>query len=112
VNRIALAVPDELVDAIARRVVELLHEQGRPSAGEYLTAAEFAERHHLSRSTVYARAEELGAIRVGRAIRFPPDASPAHEPETLVSAEPQPKPARRQRGGSVDLLPIRDRQAA
>jgi hypothetical protein len=67
-----------LVDAIARRVVELL-EGGRARAGgagggartasAYLTVSQVAARYRVSRSWVYAHQRELGAIRLGQGPR-------------------------------------------
>jgi hypothetical protein len=67
-----------LVDAIARRVVELL-ESGRARAGgagagakaasAYLTVSQVAVRYRVSRSWVYAHQRELGAIRLGQGPR-------------------------------------------
>jgi hypothetical protein len=71
-NRRALAAESHFIDAVARRVVELL-ESGRGNRtsapcngpGEYLTVAQVAERYQVSRSWVYAHQRELGAIRMG-----------------------------------------------
>jgi hypothetical protein len=67
-----------LVDAIARRVVELL-ESGRArargagagarAASAYLTVSQVAARYRVSRSWVYAHQRELGAIRLGQGPR-------------------------------------------
>ncbi len=51
------------VEAIAQRVVEMLGDRGAPS--RLVSAAELSRRLGLSRSTVYEKAEELGAIRIG-----------------------------------------------
>jgi hypothetical protein len=57
------------VDAIARRLLELLRAEGAigapPAAGEMLTAAEVARRFGVDRPWVYAHADELGAVRLG-----------------------------------------------
>ena len=53
----------EMVEAIARRVVELLRaEEG---SGPAVSAAEIARRFDLSRDWVYRHARELGAQRIG-----------------------------------------------
>ena len=77
------AVIDEitarLVDPLARRVVEVMHEQGlvqpRPKAEVWLNAAELARRLGVSREWVYEHADELGARRIGSGprprLRFP-----------------------------------------
>jgi hypothetical protein len=54
---------DDLVEAVARRVVELL--RGESSAPQFVTAAELARLLSLERGWVYAHANELGAIRLG-----------------------------------------------
>ena len=71
---------DELVKAIARRVVELLEPtlgaRGRPPGEELVNSAKLAELLGVSRDYVYDHAEELGAIRLsGRdraRLRFTP----------------------------------------
>jgi hypothetical protein len=71
-TRRASAAESHFIDAVARRVVELL-ESGRGSGtsaprderGECLTVAQVAERYCVSRSWVYAHQRELGAIRMG-----------------------------------------------
>ncbi|MGH2984851.1 MAG: hypothetical protein ACRDK5_11470 [Solirubrobacterales bacterium] len=54
------AVTDELVEQIARRVVELLREDA-----PLLDAADVARRLGRSREWVYRHADELGAVRLG-----------------------------------------------
>jgi hypothetical protein len=60
------------VDAIARRVVELLKGGGSAgvnvvddSSGACLTVSQVAARYRVSRSWVYAHQRELGAMRLG-----------------------------------------------
>jgi hypothetical protein len=63
--------PDEadfsLVDAVARRVVELLREEGAVSRGgpRLLTVAAVSEEFGVSADWLYANARRLGAIRLG-----------------------------------------------
>ena len=84
VERAFIAEP-HLVDAIARRVVELLEgsraraEAGRPGAEAEracLTVSQVAGRYGVSRSWVYAHQRELGAMRLGSGprarLRFDP----------------------------------------
>jgi hypothetical protein len=52
------------VEAIARRVAELLGSQQRPAV-RYVDAAEVARALAVERDCVYAHADELGAIRLG-----------------------------------------------
>lgn len=107
------------VDAVAWRVVELLRNRasGSGAAGvgpELIDAATVAQLLGVSRATVYARADELGAIRIGigpRArLRFdlarivgtaPAQAGPEVRPRRDPTSG---NGGRRQEG---DLLPIR-----
>ena len=63
--------PDEadfsLVDAVARRVVELLREEGAVSreGPRLLTVAAVSEEFGVSADWLYANARRLGAIRLG-----------------------------------------------
>lgn len=52
------------IEAIARRVVELLEEQ-RPTPSGLLSVSELAKHLKLNRSWVYEHATDLGAIRLG-----------------------------------------------
>jgi hypothetical protein len=75
----------QLVDAIARRVVELLEgararagaaDPGADPEGGCLTVSQVAARYRVSRSWVYAHQRELGALRLGQGprarLRFDP----------------------------------------
>jgi hypothetical protein len=109
------------VEAIAERVAELLGEQVAPS--ELVSAAELSRRLGLSRSTVYEKAEELGAIRIGTGPRARLRFDPGLVAEKLglggraedASPNPRPIPLRRRRvprrPPRSDLLPIRGRAA-
>ena len=55
----------DLVEAVARRVVELLGEEVLPSAPRYVDAATLARELDVEREWVYSNAERLGAIRLG-----------------------------------------------
>ena len=60
----AVTLDDEDIEAVAARVVELLHEQ--PGAtGRLVDAATLARTLNVDRDWVYARARELGAVRLG-----------------------------------------------
>jgi hypothetical protein len=74
----ASAAETRMVDAIARRVVELL--EGNSSrgtdanvrahaGGTCLTVSQVAARYRVSRSWVYAHQRELGAMRLGKGPR-------------------------------------------
>jgi hypothetical protein len=108
----------QTVDAIARRVVELLRERER-GAGELIDAAELARRLGVDRSWVYTHAIELGAVRLGDGprprLRFDPRLALARF-RAGVRAERRANPARAvrsRRGGSgrgedhLPLLPIK-----
>lgn len=57
--------PDD-IEAIARRVAELLASRTRPGeAVRYLDAARLADVLGVERDWVYAHARQLGAIRLG-----------------------------------------------
>ena len=89
--------PDD-IEAIAVRVVELV----RPA--EYLPVDEFCRRFSVARSTAYAHADELGAVRVGNVLRFPARLAPS----PVAAAEPavQPRGPRRRLASKVKLLPV------
>ena len=70
------AAESRLVDAIARRVIELLDASSgaaaTASAAEAeacLTVSQVASRYRVSRSWVYAHQRELGAMRLGEGPR-------------------------------------------
>ncbi len=62
------------IEAIAARVVEMLGDVEPRS--RFVSAAELSRRLGVARSTVYERADELGAIRIGNGprarLRFDP----------------------------------------
>ena len=66
----------QTIEAIARRVVELLEKRGLQSR-ELVDAAELARRLGIERSWVYSHAIELGAVKLGGGtkprLRFDPD---------------------------------------
>ena len=66
----------QTVEAIARRVVELLEERGLQRR-ELVDAAELARRLGIERSWVYSHAIELGAVKLGKGakprLRFDPE---------------------------------------
>ncbi|MGH2965561.1 MAG: helix-turn-helix domain-containing protein [Solirubrobacterales bacterium] len=112
------------IDAVARRVVELLTANGVPTEG-LMSAAEVARRFGISRSTVYERAQELGAIRLGDG----PKARLRFDPQTVAewltvteerkdaSEKESPGGRNRRRGpvrpaDGVPLLQIRGRSRA
>jgi hypothetical protein len=129
------------VDAIARRVVELLREEAgiellrqeaharfeaETSPATLLTAADVARRFGLKRSWVYEHATALGAVRLGEGAR-PRLHFEARTVDSVLSARStgerspeveageierkRPGRPRRRMGTNVDLLPIRGPEA-
>lgn len=107
----------DVVDAIARRVVELLDQRGLRKR-ELVDAAQLARRFGIERSWVYSHAIELGAVKLGTGakprLRFDPeiaarflrkvDEGPAAPPARSGERAGQP---RRGGGPEVRLLPVR-----
>jgi len=107
----------QTIEAIARRVVELLEKRGLQNH-ELVDAAELARQLGIERSWVYTHAIELGAVKLGNGskprLRFDPeiaarvlrrvDGKPAADPPARSG-----KRASQPRGseGRVELLPIR-----
>ena len=108
------------VDAVARRVVELLREEGAVSRERprLLTVAAVSQEFGVSTGWVYANAGRLGAIRLGSG----PRARLLFDRATIAdriakvasnaSRERSSQRGKRRRGtrdgADVDLLPIRD----
>jgi hypothetical protein len=106
-----LSLDPASVDAIARRVAEILRERSLVPPSGLLTAAEVASRYGVKRSWVYDNAARLGAIRLGRGsrgrLRFDPDRVAA-EFETLEPAHASPAPSAPSSWlPEADLIPIR-----
>jgi hypothetical protein len=108
----------QTIEAIARRVVELLEKRGLQSR-ELVDAAELARRLGIERSWVYSHTIELGAVKLGGGakprLRFAPEVAarvlrrvgegPAADPPAR-SGKRAGQPPRRA-GSEVPLLPIR-----
>lgn len=74
------------VESVAHRVVELLLEDSRlVSPARLLSAAEVAARLGVTRDLVYARADELGALRLGDGPRARLRFDPAKVTEALTA---------------------------
>jgi hypothetical protein len=110
-----LKLAPEVIDAIARRVIELL-PRGVVAPVELVDAAELARRLGVERSWVYTHAIQLGAVKLGNGrrprLRFDPQVAieriqasarqgTDHEPRRRP---PRPRPAG---GERPRLLPIR-----
>lgn len=115
-ERIKLDPPT--VEAIARRVVEILEQRGLQSR-ELVDAAELARRFGIERSWVYSHAIELGAVKLGSGpkprLRFDPQiaARVLRKAGEQTAADPPARSGKRadrpSAGGvsEVRLLPIR-----
>ena len=114
-----IALDAATVEAIARRVVELLERRGLQRR-ELVDAAELARRFGIERSWVYSHAIELGAVKLGGGakprLRFDPEiaarvlrrvgGNPAVDLPTR-SGERAGQPQRGRRS-EAPLLPIRE----
>jgi len=109
----------EAVEAVARKVVELLEARGLQKR-QLVDAATLAQMFGIERSWVYSHAIELGAVKLGSGakprLRFDPeiaarvlrkvDGKPTADPP-VRSGERAGQPPRRGRS-EVRLLPIRE----
>jgi hypothetical protein len=107
----SLSLDPASVDAIARRVAEILREGSLVPPSGLLTAAQVASRYGVKRSWVYDNAARLGAIRLGRGsrarLRFDPDRVAA-EFETVAPAHAERTPSAPSSWlPEADLIPIR-----
>jgi hypothetical protein len=97
----------QTIEAIARRVVELLERRGLASGSELVDAAELARRLGIERSWVYTHAIELGAVKLGAGckprLRFDPQVAA----RALRRTGEGPAPGPRRSEGQVRLLPIK-----
>jgi len=103
------------IDAVAQRVVELLEDEAA-KPGRLVDAATAARLLGVSRATVYAKADELGAIRVGKGkrarLRFDPARMIGLGKTDSNGSQDQTHDRRRPRRSSrsdSELLPIRGR---
>lgn len=108
----------ETIDAIARRVVELLERHGLQGR-ELVDASELARPFGIERSWVYSHAIQLGAIKLGNGakprLRFDPHiaARVLRKVGGDSAADPPARsgeragPPQRGRGSEVPLLPSR-----
>jgi len=115
-KRIALDAPT--IEAIARRVVELLDRRGLAGGSELVDAAELARRLGIERSWVYTHAIELGAVKLGSGrkprLRFDPQiaARVLHRIGEVPAADPPARSGERagrplRPEGPAPLLPIK-----
>jgi len=115
-ERLTPNVDPELVEAIARRVVELL--TGTKAAG-LIDAREVARRRGCSVDWVYRHADELGVVRQGGGerprLRFDPVVACSAGRRSLgeespANGEDRPGRPRARAGTNVELLPIGPRK--
>ena len=126
-ERLAELVAERVVEDAARRVMELLREQDDFALGQLVDATTVARELGVSRDTVYRRARELGAIRLGDGprsrLRF--DLARARDGWAACSSgrrsePPEPRSAKPKRrrspngraGRNRQLLPVRGEDAA
>src|SRR5689334_8406575 len=106
------------IEALAQRLAELLRDEAVESRqpGELVDAATVARLLGVSRATVYDKAEELGAVRLGNwpraRLRFDPSRLPAPGSGDESTVDKPLRPTTRRirkpsRDGKVQLLPIR-----
>jgi len=98
------------IEAIARRVVELLSETSRADTATLLSAEQVAKQFGVSRAWVYENANRLGAIRIGEGsrprLRF--DSDEVARCMSSAARQPADAPAPREHAlGRSDLIPIR-----
>lgn len=100
-------VTPALIEAIARRVAELIRGELGLSA-RLLTPSEVAAWFGVSRTWVYAHADELGAMRLGTGpkarLRF--DVSRVTSAISLPASNGTPRLPRKEAQCAADLLPI------
>lgn len=97
------------LEAIAREVAQLLGRDDQPGARGMLTARQVAARFNVERGWVYAHADELGVVRLGRGprprLRFDPAVVAQHLLARSARAAAAPSPSHV--GGGAPLLPIK-----
>jgi hypothetical protein len=106
---------DRAIEAIARRVTQLLRHDPVAAAHERLvSAAEIARRFGVSRAWVYENADRLGAVRLGRGARPRLRFDPQKVEKRLNAAHERASPGPwRQLGdersiADADLIPLRE----
>jgi hypothetical protein len=110
------------IEAVARRVVELIHDEGgSPTARRLVDAATLAAELGVDRSWVYAHRGELGAIQLGTGskprLRFDSEVArnvlaysaskESQEPKTPAPTRSSERRRQRRTRRAPELLPIR-----
>ncbi len=106
------ALAQRLADPVARRVIEMIKDEGglpAPAAATWLNATEVAQLLHVTREWVYQHADELGAVRLGGGrrprLRFRPERLATAIIAPTVGVEKRPK---HRESRSYGLIPIDD----
>jgi hypothetical protein len=103
------ALDHSSIEAIAREVAQLLGRDDQPGAYGLLNARQVAARFNVERNWVYAHADELGVVRLGRGprprLRFDPAVVAQHLLARPPRAAAAPSPS--QVRGGARLLPIK-----
>lgn len=94
----------KLRELVRQVVVEVLAEQGGGAGGELVTVAKYAERCSISQSTVRAAIADgrLEAVKIGRAVRIPANATIATPVRTATDVEAK----------ALELLGVRSARGA
>jgi hypothetical protein len=98
---------EQIVREVLDGLAALLDER-EPRLPELVDAPTLAQALHVEVHSVYRHARELGAVKIGSALRFDPTVAIARA--TLKPDEPAPAAPRRIRrtaGDDPPLLPIR-----
>src|SRR4051812_5178218 len=107
------ALDHRAIEAIARRVAELLQESPARATPRLVSAAEIARRFDVTRQWVYENADRLGAIRLGRGARPRLRFDLQRVANALDAADERGSPRHRRSpndGGLIepaDLIPLR-----
>jgi hypothetical protein len=116
---LTITLTDEQLDELADRVADRLQQA---PAAQYVDAATLASRLGLSRDAVYAKAADLGGVKIGDGLRprwrFDLDraleawsgrlvSERSQDPQTPTSRGVSRRRRRAAKGSSAGLLPIR-----
>jgi hypothetical protein len=114
----------QTVDAIARRVIELLQGKAATASEELVDAAELARRLGVDRSWVYTHAIELRAVKLGQGprprLRFDPrlaaerirKSAPGQDTKKARPTQRRRAPHSPRETGGPSLLPIKGNGAS
>lgn len=102
------------IEAVAARLAELVADSAGEPMPRLVDAATLARILGVSRATVYAKADELGAVRLGTGkrarLRFDPSAivagTPGRNEASNRSTPRRRRPRKSRRERDANLLPI------